>query len=76
MILDDLIKDRNFCSLYNHVLSIILIFLSVVCFIIGMLILRQVAWAVIRVKQMLAENKSAIQVSTTEDTALTPIEGI
>ena len=68
IMVDDLIKDHHFCSLYNHVLSIILISLSIICFIVGMLILRQVAWAVIRVKQMLAENKSAITLTPNEET--------
>lgn len=50
IMLDKLFKDENVgCS--NNILSVTLLFLSATCFIIGIFILKQVAWVVIDTKE-------------------------
>lgn len=58
-----LVKDKSL-NIYDHSLSVWLIVLSLLSFIGGVLILRQVVWAVVHTKQLIAEEKAAISVGS------------
>lgn len=58
---DMIIKDPSF-GWYDKDLSLGLIFLSIVSFIVGMTFLEEVSTEIIRTKQMIANDKSAISV--------------
>jgi len=58
-----LLKDHTI-NLYNRIGAVVLLSLSVICFVIGILVLWQVARAVIETKIIMAQEKSAISVET------------
>lgn len=53
---------------YKEYISYTLVFLSLICFGLGMNYIKQVAWVIIETKEDIAKDKEAIPVKTQEDT--------
>lgn len=65
------VKDVSF-DIYNHWLAVSLLIGSFISFILGGLILRQIAWAVIDTKQIIAAEKSAEPIRANDDETTDP----
>lgn len=61
-----LFEDQNGIPVntYSHQIWVTLLCVSFVCFVLGLLILRQVAWAIINTKQIIADQEAAVTVGT------------
>jgi cation transport ATPase len=73
VMLDKLVKDKDL-GFYSHTLSMALLFSSFTMFIIGVLILRQVAWMTINTKHDVAIREREAKAKVNEENIITPIE--